>query len=51
VRWRKSNRLFGLRFTDATSRDRLRGLIDACTAAADDRRTGPRYRAMSTRAA
>ena len=51
VRWRKSNRLFGLRFTDAASNDRLRALIAACTAAPVERKPGTRYRATSTRAA
>jgi PilZ domain len=36
VRWRKNGRLFGLRFTDASSQDRVRALIAACASGTQD---------------
>jgi hypothetical protein len=51
VRWRKSNRLFGLRFTEDASRERLRALIKACASGTSERRPGVRHRPVSIRAA
>jgi PilZ domain len=50
LRWRRSNRLFGLRFNDESSRDRLRALIDACASGTQDRGRQP-SKAMSASAA
>jgi hypothetical protein len=50
LRWRRSNRLFGLRFNDESSRDRLRALINACTSGPQERGRQP-GKAMSANAA
>ena len=44
VRWRKNHRMLGLQFTDASSRERRRKLIDAATPAPSGRQTRPRGR-------
>ena len=51
VRWRKNSRLFGLRFTDASSRDRLRALISACATVAQKHKRGVPHTVVSIRAA
>jgi hypothetical protein len=49
VRWRKNDRLFGLRFADAAGRARRRALIAACGARRAD--NGDRAYAPAARAA
>jgi hypothetical protein len=50
VRWRKGSRLFGLRFTDQCSRERLRALIEDC-AGRQGQKQGKSLRVVQARAA
>ncbi len=51
VRWRKNSRLFGLRFTDDSSRARLRALISACATGGGDHKRVANYRLVRANAA
>jgi PilZ domain len=51
VQWRKNDKLFGLRFTDASARTRLRALIAASGAEAQDRQRNVARRVLLAKAA